>query len=61
MAVRRNCRSTNALMSGQAVFTLASPFAAPGLPGLPGTLSLRAASPDLRNAYVQQYTVSLKR
>jgi Carboxypeptidase regulatory-like domain/TonB dependent receptor len=50
--------STNAIVNGQAAFTLANPFAAPGAPG---TLSLRAVSPDLRNAYVQQYTVSLER
>ena len=50
--------STNAITNGQPAFTLANPFATPGAPG---TLSLRAVSPDLRNSYAQQYTLSLER
>ena len=50
--------NTNSFTNGQAAFSLANPFAAPGAPG---TLSLRAISPDLRNSYAQQYTLSLER
>ena len=50
--------STNAITNGQAAFTLANPFATPGAPG---TLSLRAVTPNLRNSYAQQYTLSLER
>lgn len=50
--------STNVITNGQPAFTLANPFATPGTPG---TLSLRAVSPDLRNSYAQQYTLSLER
>ena len=39
-------------------FTLANPFATPGAPG---TLSLRAVAPGLRNGYAQQYSLSLER
>ena len=50
--------STNNIVNGQAQFTLANPFATPGAPG---TLSLRAVAPNLKNAYVQQYSLSLER
>jgi hypothetical protein len=50
--------STNNIVNGQAQFTLANPFATPGAPG---TLSLRAVAPDLRNSYAQQYSLSLER
>jgi len=48
----------NSLTNGHPAFTLADPFATPGAPG---TLSLRAVTPDLRNAYAQQYSLSLER
>jgi hypothetical protein len=41
-----------------APFTLANPFTTPGAPG---TLSLRAVSPNLRNGYAQQYSLSVER
>lgn len=50
--------SNNSIVNGQPVFTLANPFA---ISGTPGTLSLRAVAPDLRNAYTQQYSLSLER
>jgi hypothetical protein len=50
--------SNNAIVNGEPLFTLANPFASPGAPG---TLSLRAVAPNLLNAYVQQYTLSLER
>jgi hypothetical protein len=50
--------STNNIVNGQAQFTLANPFATPGAPG---TLSLRAVAPDLKNSYAQQYSLSLER
>ncbi|HWC96912.1 MAG TPA: TonB-dependent receptor [Candidatus Sulfopaludibacter sp.] len=49
--------NTNTFTNGQPLFTLANPFAAAGTPG---TLSLRAVAPNLRNSYVQQYTLSLE-
>jgi hypothetical protein len=49
--------STNNIVNGQAVFTLASPFAAPGAPG---TLALAGVAPHLLNSYTQQYTLSLE-
>jgi len=50
--------STNSITNGQPLFTLASPFATPGAPG---TLTLRAVAPGLRNSYAQQYSVSVER
>ena len=50
--------NTNVFTNGQPLFTLANPFAAAGTPG---TLSLRAVAPNLRNSPVQQYTLSLER
>jgi len=50
--------SNNSIVNGQPLFTLANPFA---ISGTPGTLSLRAVTPDLRNAYTQQYSLSLER
>jgi len=50
--------STNSFVNGQPAFTLASPFSAPGSPG---TLSLRAVTPNLLNSYTQQYSLSIER
>lgn len=50
--------STNTVTGNTALFTLANPFA---VPGTPGTLSLKAVTPNLKNAYVQQYSLSLER
>lgn len=50
--------TTNNIVNGAAQVTLANPFA---LAGTPGTLSLKAVSPNLVNAYVQQYSLSLER
>jgi TonB dependent receptor len=50
--------STDNIVNGAAQFTLANPFATPGAPG---TLALKAVSPNLRNAWVQQYSLSLER
>jgi hypothetical protein len=50
--------TTNNIVNGQAQVTLANPFA---LSGTPGTLSLRAVAPDLKNAYVQQYSLLVER
>ncbi len=49
--------STNNIVNGQAVFTLAAPFATPGAPG---TLALAGIAPHLLNSYTQQYTLSLE-
>lgn len=50
--------TTNNIVNGLPIFTLASPFSAPGAPG---TLALRAVSPNLRNSYAHQYTLSIER
>jgi hypothetical protein len=50
--------STNNIVNGQPLFTLANPFAAPGTPG---TLALTAVAPHLLNSYTQQYSLSLER
>ena len=50
--------STNVFTNGQPLFTLAAPFAAPGAPG---TLALRAVTPNLLNSYTQQYSISIER
>jgi hypothetical protein len=50
--------NTNNIVNGQAQFTLANPFTAPGTAG---TLSLRAVTPHLLNSYTQQYSVSVER
>ena len=50
--------STNAIVNGQPLFTLANPFATPGAPG---TLALTAVSPRLLNSYAHQYSLSLER
>jgi hypothetical protein len=50
--------STNNIVNGQALFTLANPFASPGSAG---TLNLSAVSPRLLNSYAQQYSLSLER
>jgi len=49
--------ATNNIVNGQPLFTLANPFTTPGTPG---TLTLRAVSPNLLNSYTQQYSVSLE-
>src|SRR5206468_2453172 len=53
-----NLVTTNNIVTGQPLFNLANPFTAPGTPG---TLALRAVSPNLRNSYAQQYTLSIER
>jgi len=50
--------STNSVVNGQPLFTLANPFA---ISGTPGTPTLRAVAPDLKNSYAQQYSLSLER
>jgi len=50
--------ATNNFVNGQPLFTLANPFS---LAGTPGTLSLRAVSPNLLNSYTQQYSLSVER
>lgn len=49
--------SNNNIVSGQALFTLASPFA---IPGAPGTLAVAGVAPNLLNSYTQQYSVSVE-
>ena len=50
--------STNNIVNGQPLFTLANPFA---VPGTPGTLALTAVTPHLLNSYTQQYSLSVER
>lgn len=50
--------SNNAIASGQPLFTLADPFAAPGSAG---TLNVNGLTPGLRNMYSLQYTLTLER
>lgn len=50
--------SNNAVAGGQPLFTLANPFAAPGSAG---TLNLNGLTPDLRNMYSLQYTLTVER
>jgi hypothetical protein len=50
--------ANNAIAAGQPLFTLASPFAAPGSAG---TLNVNGLTPDLRNMYSLQYTLSVER
>ena len=50
--------NTNVFTNGQPLFTLANPFA---VPGTPGTLTLAAVTPNLRNTYTQQYSLSIER
>jgi hypothetical protein len=50
--------SNNAISGGTPLFTLANPFAAPGSAG---TLNLNGLTPDLRNMYSLQYTLSVER
>jgi hypothetical protein len=49
--------SNNNIVNGQALFTLASPFA---IPGAPGTLAVAGVSPNLLNSYTQQYSITLE-
>ncbi len=49
--------TTNNIVNGQPLFTLASPFSTPGTPG---TVALRAVNPNLLNSYTQQYTLSVE-
>lgn len=50
--------SNNQVLSGTPLFTLANPFA---VPGSTGTLNLNGLTPDLRNMYSLQYTLSVER
>ncbi|MEO8372237.1 MAG: carboxypeptidase regulatory-like domain-containing protein [Candidatus Solibacter sp.] len=49
---------TNNIVNGAAQVTLANPFS---LPGTPGTVALVAVTPDLKNSYAQQYTLTVER
>lgn len=49
---------TNNIVNGVPQVTLANPFS---LPGTPGTVALVAVTPDLKNSYAQQYTLTLER
>jgi hypothetical protein len=53
-----NLVSTNNIVNGQPLFTLANPYTAAGTPG---TLALRAVNPNLKNSYTHQYTLSVER
>ncbi len=50
--------SNNAVTNNQPLFTLASPFAAPGSAG---TLNSSGFSPDLKNMYALEYSLTLER
>ena len=50
--------ATNSIVNGAAQLTLANPFS---VPGTPGTLALSAVTPNLKNSYAQQYTLTLER
>ncbi len=50
--------TTNNIVNGVPLITLANPFS---IPGTPGTLALSAVSPNLLNSYAQQYSISLER
>lgn len=50
--------ATNSFSTGSPAFTLASPFASPGTAG---SMAINAISPNLLNAYVQQYSLTLER
>jgi len=50
--------SNNAITAGQPLFTLANPFA---VPGSAGTLNVNGLTPDLRNMYSLQYTLTVER
>jgi hypothetical protein len=49
---------TNNIVNGVPQVTLANPFSNPGTPG---TLALSAVTPNLKNSYAQQYSLSLER
>ncbi len=49
---------TNNIVNGAAQFTLANPFSTPGAPG---TLTLSAVTPNLKNSYTQQYSLTFER
>jgi hypothetical protein len=50
--------ATNTLVNGAAQLTLANPFS---VPGTPGTLALSAVTPNLKNSYAHQYTLTVER
>lgn len=50
--------TNNAITNGVPLITLAAPF---GATGTPGTLNLNGINPNLRNAYVMQYSFSIER
>ncbi len=50
--------ATNNIVNGRPLFTLQDPFTAPGTPG---SLVLNSFSPNLRNGYVQQFSISVER
>ena len=50
--------ATNSFATGSPAFTLANPFA---LPGSAGTIAVNGITPNLLNAYVQQYSLSVER
>lgn len=50
--------STNAFQNNQPLFTLAAPFA---VPGSTGTLNSSGLTPDLKNAYAWQYSLTIER
>lgn len=50
--------ANNAIAGGQPLFTLANPFA---VPGSAGTLNVNGLTPDLRNMYSLQYTLTVER
>jgi hypothetical protein len=50
--------STNAFQNNQPLFTLAAPFA---VPGSTGTLNSSGLTPELRNAYAWQYSLTVER
>jgi hypothetical protein len=53
-----NSISTNNIVNGAPLYTLQDPFTTPGASG---SLALTGISPNLRNSYVQQYSVSFER
>ena len=50
--------ATNNIVNGVPQLTLANPFS---LSGTPGTVALSAVTPNLKNSYAQQYSLSLER
>ena len=50
--------TTNNIVNNVPQITLANPFS---IPGTPGTVALVAVTPNLKNSYAQQYTLTLER